>query len=458
MNNLQEMIDSIQEDEHRTEKSNQGDNSNKEKICKKCHQAGHFANKCPMAHEKKKSKMKCYICGQTGHARSQCPGVDDGGAAQSIHKNNSTAKNNTGEKKKKGKDKVRAQKMMRGKKKERGQSIDEKEVDILTYPETSVQFIDILSGTSLYEEYSQDRTEEEDSSSSSTPLPLLAGFISPCVPSSDQLYDLTFTPAVPEESNHLMGYAVGLPPQCSTQWLRHIQLNNGEDILLTEMMNRMGSKLRAIGPIGLDYTEDVVLHNSVADQQEAFHRQIEIATSSSAASSGHSCPQFILIKAIAAPVSSATETVFNIADDDEDLLRVDIDRDLFKTLHDSHLQENPLCIVINLADCGLKFPTIDVLLSTFPNLYFSLDGRLTHSKRKLLKEYAFDIPLSRLVFASISPHYPVASSCVGGVRLELSTSNHVLFIADVLATIKNITLDEVLEQCLKNSKRILQLE
>ena len=161
-------------------------------------------------------------------------------------------------------------------------------------------------------------------------------------------------------------------------------------------------------------------------------------------------------------LSHATETVFKISetyggsDDDQE---INIDRDLFKVLYDAqYLQESSMSIIISLADCGLKYSTIDALLTTFPNLYFSIDGRLTHSKQKLVKEYAFDIPLTRLVFASMAPHYPVASSCMGGASFDSSNSTHVLFVAEVLATIKNITIDEVLETCLENSNRILQLE
>ena len=411
-----------------------------------------------MTNEKKKSKMKCHICGQTGHNRNACPGVDDGGAAQSVHKGQSTAKNNTGEKKKKGKDKVRAQKMMRGKKKERGQSIDEKEHSAISYPETSVQFHDMLSGSLL---------EGEDMEDNEGPCALVAGFISSCQPSSDTAYALSFTPHVSEDSPCLLGYAIGIPSPCSTLWLSHINLNSGEDSVLADMFDTVGPKLKAIGPIGLDYREQVVKSNSAADQQDVFRRQLAITANSS--NTGGTVPRFIMIQTMApAAVTTNTESIFNFADMKENGHDTDveeamnIDRDLFKALFDAkHLQESTsevISIVISLADCGLKYSTIDALLSTFPHLYFSLDGRLTHTKQKLTKEYAFDIPLTRLVFATMSPQYPMASGCMGGVSLDSSTSTHVLFIAQVLATIKNTTIDEVLEKCLENSKRILLSE
>lgn len=469
MDNLQDIIDSIQNDGERShggdssagssnksKSNNNGGGGGKEKLCKKCHQPGHFANKCPVVSEKKKAKMKCYICGQSGHNRNACPGVDDGGAAQSIHKGNSTAKNNTGEKKKKGKDKVRAQKMMRGKKKERGQSIDEKESSAIVFPESSIPYHDMLSGV-LNDVDEMD--EEDDDETHPSASALLAGFISPCTPSHETSYAMTFDTSVPEDSYGLMGYAVSLPPRSSSQWLRHIELNNGEDVVLKDMLDKLGPKVRAFGPIGLDYRDKVLKHNSHDDQREVFRRMVSLATESSAVTGGAS-PQYILITAVAPEVSTSTENVFKI--DDEGMNESDhglnIDKDLFKVLYDIRLlQESPLSIVISLADCGLKYSTIEALLSAFPNVYFSLDGRLTHSKRKMVKEYAFDIPLSRLVFASMAPQYPVAPSCLGGVSIDSAKSVHLLFVADALATIKNISLTEVMEKCLDNSNRILGL-
>jgi len=461
MDNLQDMIDSIQKDgEDYQVKHEQSSNPSKDKICKKCHQPGHFANKCPVMNEKKKAKMKCHICGQTGHNRNSCPGVEDGGAAQSTHKGNSTAKNNTGEKKKKGKDKVRAQKMMRGKKKERGQSIDEKEVATIAFPDTSIQFHDFLSGE-LNESFDNEN-DGDDNNEISHPCALLAGFISPYTLCTDNAYALTFNQAVPSDSPGLLGYSLGLSPRSSAQWLQHIALNNGEDVVLTDAVTSLGSLLRGFGPIGLDYSEKTTAQNSHADQQEVFRRMVALATES-ASTDAASPPRFLLITAVAPTQSSVTpsSSVFNLPgqekSDENDV--INIDRDIFKVLYDSlHLQESSISIVINLADCGLKYSTIEALMTTFPNLYFAIDGRITHAKQKLIKEYAFDIPLSRFVFASMAPLYPVASSCLNGVSMDAAKSVHILFIADTLATLKNVTLDEVMEKCLENSNRILGIE
>jgi hypothetical protein len=218
-------------------------------------------------HDKKKSKMKCHVCGEMGHSRNECPGVDDGGAAQSIHKGNSTAKNNTGEKKKKGKDKVRAQKMMRGaKKKERGMSIDEKEGSAITYPETSVSFHDIMLSSSPAPEAKGEEGGEKTH--------LIAGFISSCAPSMERSYAFTFNHPMAENSPGLLGYALGVPPQHSAGWLNHMKLNNGEDIAFSDMVTTVGNRLKAIGPVGLDYREKVMEMNSRDDQLEVFRRQV----------------------------------------------------------------------------------------------------------------------------------------------------------------------------------------
>ena len=441
MNNLQDMIDSIEDadQEHLIQKRN---NSKKEKICNKCHQSGHFANKCPVVSDKKKAKMKCYICGQTGHNRNSCPGIDDDGVAQSTYKGNSTCKNNTGEKKKKGKDKVRAQKMMRAKKKERGQSIDEKETKGITFPDAAIEFHDML--TSKLPEFNESEVNYHR---------LLAGFISHCVLSSDKSYSLSFKEPVPPDTPGLKGYSVGISPNLSTLWLNHIDINCGEDFVLCDILNKLGTNPIAMGPIGLDYREQTTARNPIADQLEVFRRQLAM-TANSTPFAG-SLPRFIALKAIA-PESEDTSTIFDITEKKD---TNSFDRDFFKILHDSeHLRQEscPTCLVICLADCGLQFSTISALITVFPsNLYFSLDGRLTHSKQKLLKEYAFDIPLSKLVFATMSPNYPIAPACCDGVSFDTSNSTHILFIAEVLATLKNIPLDEVLEKCLENSSRIL---
>jgi Tat protein secretion system quality control protein TatD with DNase activity len=110
-------------------------------------------------------------------------------------------------------------------------------------------------------------------------------------------------------------------------------------------------------------------------------------------------------------------------------------------------------LIVQLSACGIQWATVLYLMNKFCNCYFSLDCRLTHSKQKMLREYAFDLPLARLVLESSAPLFPPA----GYLAPAGSHPGHVLAAAETLAEIKGggLGLDAVLEQCYANTVHVL---
>lgn len=116
---------------------------------------------------------------------------------------------------------------------------------------------------------------------------------------------------------------------------------------------------------------------------------------------------------------------------------------------------------------SLNYRTIQYLLSKFPKLYFTVDGRVTHTKQKQLREYLFDIPLERIVIESNSPLYPpVSPPSYSEYPLpplpDISPSYHpgyLLIIAATIGSVKRITnIDEILDVCWENTCKILGLK
>jgi Tat protein secretion system quality control protein TatD with DNase activity len=151
-------------------------------------------------------------------------------------------------------------------------------------------------------------------------------------------------------------------------------------------------------------------------------------------------------------------------------------------------------LLVQLSSASLTHRTIQYLLaassgsgpSASPALFFTVDGRVTHSKQKLLREFVFDIPLERLVLESNGPLFPTVaqpfysehplpplplpppdhSPSTGGGRsrtrgLSLSPGyhpGHLLVIAATIASIKRLEeTDAVLDILWTNTCRILGL-
>lgn len=130
-----------------------------------------------------------------------------------------------------------------------------------------------------------------------------------------------------------------------------------------------------------------------------------------------------------------------------------LDDCLMKILDDTFqsVDECKVPIVFQISSCGIKWTTIQLLMIKFCNCYFSFDCRLTHSKQKLLREYAFDLPLGRIVLGSNAPLYPPS----GYSSPEGSHPGHVLVVAQAIAEIKQLELDVILGKCYQNALHLL---
>ena len=129
-------------------------------------------------------------------------------------------------------------------------------------------------------------------------------------------------------------------------------------------------------------------------------------------------------------------------------------------------QTNKPYLLIQL-NPSLNYRTIQFLLSKYSQVYFTVDGRITHTKQKILREYLYDIPLERLVIESNGPLYPPVSppsySEFPLPPLLNSTltyhPGYLLVIASTIATVKRILdINSVLEVCWENTCKILGLK
>jgi hypothetical protein len=94
---------------------------------------------------------------------------------------------------------------------------------------------------------------------------------------------------------------------------------------------------------------------------------------------------------------------------------------------------------------------------SFENCFFSFDGRLTHTKQKSLQELAFDLPLRRIVVESNTPFFPPVEVADAGGSDAASHPGHYLIVAHKLSSIKNISIDEALDQLRKNMFDIFRI-
>jgi Tat protein secretion system quality control protein TatD with DNase activity len=169
-------------------------------------------------------------------------------------------------------------------------------------------------------------------------------------------------------------------------------------------------------------------------------------------------------------------------------------RDLISVLSSLTLPTPGPYLLIQLSSASLTHRTIQYLLATYPStVFFTVDGRLTHSKQKLLREFVFDIPLERLVLESNGPLFPTVAppsysdlplppvpapedyspSVSGNGRRQRGRSlsqggvgaygggyhpGHLLVIAATIASIKRLDdTDSVLDVLWTNTCRILGL-
>ena len=98
------------------------------------------------------------------------------------------------------------------------------------------------------------------------------------------------------------------------------------------------------------------------------------------------------------------------------------------------------------------------LLRERPNCFVSFDGRITHAKQKILKEFVFDVPVDRFIIESNSPYFaPASVTAAAGGSDASSHVGHVLLVASQIAEVKRIDIDAVLVYSNSNAQRLYRL-
>ena len=87
-------------------------------------------------------------------------------------------------------------------------------------------------------------------------------------------------------------------------------------------------------------------------------------------------------------------------------------------------------------------------LKEFPNLYVGITGLVTFAKTKEIHELAYDVPLERLLLETDAPYF-VPSQV--SKQNKWSHPGMALYVADRIAEIKKIPVDEVLEATRRNT-------
>ena len=193
--------------------------------------------------------------------------------------------------------------------------------------------------------------------------------------------------ALTEKYEFLYG-AVGVHPHDSKDWVK----SWAEEIKKLAAQN----KIKAIGEIGLDYYYDF---SPIEKQKQAFRDQIELA------------------------IELSMPIVVHTRESDDDIYEI------IKSYKGTNLKAQFHCFSGNkeqakrLLDLGH---------------YISFTGNITFKKADALREVVKYIPLNRLMIETDSPFLtPVP------YRGKRNESSYVKFIAEQIADVKNITLEEV---------------
>jgi len=171
-------------------------------------------------------------------------------------------------------------------------------------------------------------------------------------------------------------------------------------------------RVLALGEIGLDYhysKENMALQNSV------FLRQIEIG------------------------LSFKKNFVFHIREADADAFEI------LQKIDNEHIKAHIHCYT-GTADFAEK------VLSLKGTYFFGMTGAVTFEKTATIKEAAKLIPLNRILLETDAPYLaPVP------FRGKVCTPAMIPCIAQVLAGLKNVSLDELLKACKENTKNMYSI-
>lgn len=469
--------------------------------CHKCGESGHFANKCRAAKGRAAPGGKCFVCGKSGHLRKECPGVEDGGSGQSKFKGKSSARGR--------KQKAAPQEDAPPSLPATAQPFVDMYCCASVFPKTISHAV---RHKSLGEGFPY---ESFKGAVLSCPLDL-RGFSFPVVDailsgmhgdeepvsedeaapekvgdvwrrsgrSRSRADSLSSQPGGRKDCPHALGFWVGVPPAEAKAFLDFHQHIGGsasscdnttlEHARASDLISRVAACSRVAGiHTGLDYRaageskeqqlQCLRLHLQTAVQMfqdRAIGNEMNINDSTAVDTAEAELTADISAQAahkvLLLSLTPCTEVRCSA---DADRLATSggaIDGDLVDVLREafSAVPEGPcaLPVVVRISCCGLQWASVLMLMERFPNCFFSVDCRLTHTKQKLLREYVFDLPLSRLLLESNGPLYPPAEHAGHSAH-----PGHVLVTAQAIADIKGVELESVLEHCYLNSQNVLKL-
>lgn len=170
-------------------------------------------------------------------------------------------------------------------------------------------------------------------------------------------------------------------------------------------------KVVAIGEIGLDFYWD---KNYKEEQIDLFRRQIELANE--------------FKKPIIVHMRDATKDTYETIKKYKDV-------ELSGVMHCYSASKESMYQFLDL------------------NMYISLAGPVTFKNAKIPKEIAKEIPLEKLLVETDSPYLSPAP-----FRGKTNEPKNVLYVAKEIATIKNLSFDEVSEQTYRNTCKLFNLE
>ena len=87
------------------------------------------------------------------------------------------------------------------------------------------------------------------------------------------------------------------------------------------------------------------------------------------------------------------------------------------------------------------------------NIFFGIGGVVTFKNSRILKEVVEMLPIENILLETDSPYLTPEP-----YRGKKNEPKNILFVAEEIAKIKNISVEQVLEQTTKNAKRRFRLE
>ncbi|KAF8766891.1 putative deoxyribonuclease TATDN2 like protein [Argiope bruennichi] len=174
-------------------------------------------------------------------------------------------------------------------------------------------------------------------------------------------------------------------------------------------------KVRALGEIGLDYSERNKCRKEV--QHEVFRRQLKIA------------------------YENRQSLIIHCRDANEDCMK--ILQELLPEDYTFHLH----CFTEN-------WKWAQKWLEAFPNVYIGITNLVTYGSAKPTHEVAKSIPLNHLLLETDAPYFlPRKIS----KKIKWSHPGMAIYVAAQIAALRNITLEEVLDWTYKNTRKMYKI-